>query len=144
MSLRSILNHGVFMVDTLILEFETIKIKDREYKVGKLSIKQILRLSKFVALFVNSFNAETKKQLKEGKSDVSDLLLFFEHLDEKQLAKVIGIFINEDDTGFITDCINENVIDPDFLLELARIVCEKTKIKDLLKKVKVVAEALKN
>ena len=138
-----ILNHGVFMVNTLVLEFETISVKDRKYKVGKLSIRQILRLTKFIAIFVNSLNAETKKQLKEGKSEVSDLLLFFEHLDETQLSKVIGIFINEDDTEFIKQNIDENVIDTNFLLDIARIVCEKTDIKGLLKKVKGVAEAIK-
>ena len=89
------------VTDVLIPEEETIRIKDRSYKVKKLSVVQIIKLTRHIVSVVFGFSSKAKEGLEKGTSNIQDVLNIFDHLTERQVAEVIGIVVNESDVDFI-------------------------------------------
>lgn len=109
-------------IDILVPETKTIKVKDRSYKIGKLSFKQSLSLSRFIAKTILS----NREKLTEfaAKSDKStsnpeDIMNIINLLDDDDLFYFISILLKEDDIAFLNDNLGlENVI------EIVTAICE--------------------
>ena len=90
-------------INNVIPEEKVIKIKDRSYVVGKLGLTQIVRLTRF---FAQTIKDNTKKILEsesqlEGGSNIDNLLLLFEILNEEEVSQLVSILLSEKDTDFI-------------------------------------------
>lgn len=101
------------LTQNLIPEEKIIAVKDRQYKIKKLSIKQVLLLTKYI--FSNIYQNKDKFAVftarvsdKENKNNLQDALLLLELLEEQQIYSFIGILINEDDLKFIEENIGND------------------------------------
>jgi hypothetical protein len=99
------------LIANLIPETKIVNVKDRIYEIKKLSIKQVLLLTKF--LFHNIYQNKEKFAVFSGriaeqdnKNNLQDILAIIDLLDESQIYYLIGILINEQDLKFIEENID--------------------------------------
>ncbi len=118
------------ILEVLISEKARIEIKGRTYEIGELSLKQMILLSKEIIRILVGFSKSELSLLKEGKTNLDDLLCFFGFLDEKKIAKLIGIILKEEDIEFLSENLNIQL-----LSEILAFVCEKTNLQEILKNV---------
>ena len=94
------------MEDTEILlpEKKEIVVGTRKYCIGRLSLKQGFRLSKFIANTVLVSQDKLKiiaDKTKDSKSNVSDIMTILDLLTEEEGAKFYAIILCEEDTEYI-------------------------------------------
>ena len=83
----------------------SVKVGERSYQVGKLSLGQGLRLSKFFAETVLVSQDKLKKlqeETSDSDSNTNDLMAIINLLEENDLYRFIGIVLNEDDIEYLS------------------------------------------
>lgn len=111
-------------------------INGRTYQISKLTLGQILKLSKLI--FRTIITSKDKlKQLsdttKNNKSNAEDLLAILDLLDEKDIAELTSILLKE----------KVESIDFDDSLELVAIVCELNNFSKVKKNFQRILDVLK-
>lgn len=99
------------MDENLLNETVTIVLKDRQYHIGKLTLRQVLQLSKFLtkALILNQ---KRMKQLKEvpaeGSTNVDDIVTVLDVLGDDDAVKFFSIILQEADLKFLDQALDFN------------------------------------
>lgn len=126
------------LMQNLIPDEKIITIQDRQYKIKKLSIKQVLLLTKFI--FNNIYNNKEKFSVfssriseQNNKNNLQDILVMLDLLDEEQIYYLIGVLINETDKKFIEDNVDFDLC-VNIITDLIE-VNQKSNIKKNLQKV---------
>lgn len=111
-----------------------LKIADRTFKVGKLSAIQSIRLITFFGnLMLHKSSAKMVKRFQEQGKDTSnlqDLLILTEEMQEAQMLVFIGILLDTKDVDFIN-----NEVGAEELSDILRIFCEYNDLSKILKNV---------
>lgn len=126
--------------DVLITDKEKVKIGDREYSVGELSMRQLIKLSKFVAKIIFSSKDkldELAKDTAETTDNMQDVLKIIELIDEEKLPELFGIILKESDLDFLKD------ISPVQTSEILAILCEKNNFIQLKKNIQRIIAVIK-
>jgi len=102
------------MQDTEILvpKENIIKVGGREYRIGKLSLKQGILLSRFIARTILSSQEKLQafaKKTENSKSNVEDIMTLTELLNPEDLFEFYGILLNENDRGFLLENLDLEV-----------------------------------
>ena len=130
-----------FMGDAEILvpEKELVKVGDRTYQIGELSIAQIIKLGRFVAKTIltsqDKLN-ELAKHSEKSESNLDDALKILELIDEDKISELFSIILIEDDIEFLSENLT-----PTNVTEIAAIICEKN-IELLKKNVKRIVKTI--
>lgn len=126
------------VVETLLQEEEKSKIiiNGKEFKVGKLKLKTVLKLSNIIAKFCVK-QSNKFKNFKQGETNTDDLISFFELFDENELAKVISILVDTEDIEFCKE------IDFESFTDLIIAVCEHNDFNKILGNIKRVIGLIK-
>ena len=116
--------------DVLIPNTELVKIKNKTYKISKLTLFQALQISKFLTKTffanpdkVNRFSDSTKN----NSTNVQDLLDLISLLEEKDIGELFSIILKESDVGLLSNISLEDSV------EVFTILCKFNKI-DTVKK----------
>ena len=87
--------------NALIPEVRIIQVGIRNYDLKKLTIKQILKLGKFLTGFLKANKDkldEIVKRFGDGsRTQIEDISVVLDILDEKQITELFGILLNDDD-----------------------------------------------
>lgn len=121
-------------------DYEQIKIADRTYKIGELSLKQFLRVSKFLARTVLSSQKklqELKERTAGNDSNFGDVMTILDLLDEKDLFQFISIILNEGDITFIEK--NVGIVQA---TSIVAALCEYNSFDDIKKNVQRIVKAV--
>lgn len=124
--------------NVLIQEYVDYSVKDRIYKIGKLKLKQYIRLTKLLSETISG-NKEKLSELKENTQNTTnqgDILTLLQMLDENDSYKAISILLDEQDKKFIEDNIGLNE-----LSEIIAIVCECNKFDDIKKNIQRIVKS---
>ncbi|HAB53335.1 MAG TPA: hypothetical protein DCE80_14385 [Ignavibacteriales bacterium] len=125
------------ILDNLVSEISQVEIKGKKYLIGKITSIQVIKLARYIVKFTSKINKEKEKLLKEGNSNIEDVLTFFDFLNEDEIAGVLGILLNETDTEFLKNIPIET------LTEIIAVICEQTDIKKILGNVQRITESMK-
>lgn len=85
------------VIDALLPDKIPIQIKGKKYLLGKLTIAQIIRLTKELVGIIVKMSEQDKSALMKGNTNFDDILAFFGFINEEQLARVLGIVLREED-----------------------------------------------
>lgn len=126
----------------LIPEKVEIKIYDKSYKVGALTLNQILKLGKLLATTL--FSSKSKLQAlsekaKENRSNAEDLMSILDLLEEDDIASLFSIILKEDDKEFI-----KANLPFDKAIEIIAVLCEYNKFDGVKKNFKKILDALQS
>jgi hypothetical protein len=127
--------------EILVPKKTSIVISDRTYQLGKISLKQAILFSRFIAANILSKHAklqELKAKTKDSTSNAQDLMSIVELLDPQEVYKLFSILLIEDDLAFL-----ESNLDLDTSVEIIAIFCEHNNFDKVKKNVKRIGEALK-
>lgn len=127
--------------DILVPNKVEIKIHDRIYEVGTLTLNQIIKLGKLLGQVLMSSQEKLKQlaeQSKESKSNAQDLINILDLLNEKDTAKFFSIVLNEKDIEFLE---KELLLDTTF--EIVAVLCEHNKFNRVKKNFQRINNALK-
>lgn len=129
-------------IHNLIPEEKLICIKDREYKIKKLSIKQVLLLTKFI--FNNIYQNKEKFAVfstriseQNNQNNLQDVLVLLDLLEEQQIYMLLGILLNEVDLKFI-----EQNIDFDLGVDIVKNLVELNNKNNIKKNIQRIMELL--
>ena len=126
--------------DTLIPIGQTIEIGAKTYQIGRLTLKQSILLSRFVAKTILS-SQDKLKSLKEktehSKSNTNDLMSILDLIDEKDANELFSIILKENDLQFL-----ENNLDLQKSIEIIAVLCEQNNFESLKKNVMRIIEAI--
>ncbi len=125
------------IIEKLVPQFQEVRIKDKYYKVGELSLKQTIQLSREIIRIIVKFSKTDLKALEGGKSNIEDLLSFFSFLNENEIARIIGIIIKEENIKFLEENLSLNIS-----TEILAIVCEKNDFSAIVKNVQRMMAAI--
>jgi hypothetical protein len=107
-------------VETLLEPSKELKIANKTLKIKKLSLKQLLLLTKWLADISQSEKINSES-FKGSKSNADDLLKIISLIDDSKLAELIKIFTGEEDKEFIKyNIINDGCVS----LEVITAICE--------------------
>lgn len=91
--------------NALIPEVRIIQVGIRNYDLKKLTIKQILKLGKFLTGFLKANKDkldEIVKRFGDGsRTQIEDISVVLDILDEKQITELFGILLNDDDLVYL-------------------------------------------
>ncbi len=124
----------------LVPECQKIKLGAKNYEIGKLSLKQAISLSRFVAKTVLSSQSKLKelKEKTEGtKSNVEDLMSILDLISEKDTYELFSIILNENDLKFLA--LNLNL---EKSTEILAILCEQNDFEPVKKNVQRIIKAV--
>jgi hypothetical protein len=124
--------------EILIPNFIEIKISGRLYRIGKLSVFQLLSVIKLLTRVFSGSSpqlAEYRKTLEAGTSTNADLSFLMSIIDESELIKLFGIILKEPDHDFVRDNISIEAA-----IDMLKVVLEMNDLEILKKK----AAELKN
>ena len=110
------------MNEDLINESVVVKIKDRKYVIGKLTLKQVLQLSKFLtkSLLANKNKMDQlKDQTKKSSTNAEDILTIIDILDDLDVIRFFSIILKEPDQEWL-----ESALGLDNTLEIITALCE--------------------
>lgn len=126
------------ILDNLVPEHIKVVVGKKSYSIGGLSIKQTMQLIKEIMRVIVRLGDADLTKLQSGETNVEDLLVFFDFLNEDEVAKVIGIMLNEDDGLFLKKNLTLESI-----TEILAAVCEKNNIEKILKNVQRMVKTIK-
>lgn len=125
--------------DILVPNKADIKIQDRIYQVGALTLNQIFKLGKLLGKVLIA-NQEKLKHLaeatKDSKTNAQDLFNLLDLLEEEDTTKFFSIILKEKDLEFLGKELTLDVT-----LEIIAVLCEYNKIDQLKKKVQRIGNA---
>ena len=124
----------------LVPEIQKDKVGSKTYAIGKLSLKQAISLSRFVAKTVLSSQSKLKelKERTEGtKSNVEDLMGILDLISEKDTHELFSIILNEDDLQYLEDNLNLEKS-----TEILAILCEQNDFEPVKKNVQRIIKAV--
>lgn len=121
----------------LVPEFQEVKVKDKYYRIGELSLKQTIQLSREIIRVIAGFSKNNLEEIKGGKSNLEDLLSFFGFLNEDEIARIIGLILKEENIKFLKENLSLNVS-----TEILAIVCEKNNFSMIVKNVQRMMTAI--
>lgn len=124
--------------DILLAEFQKKKlvINGREFEIGKLSIKQILQLTKSVSKILLKSAERFKSVDTAGHNMFDDIMSIFEILDIDEIALVLS-------TALDTDIEFCKTISAEDVTEIIAVVCEQNDFSKILKNVQRTAGTFK-
>jgi hypothetical protein len=107
-------------IETILEPSKEIKIADKILKIKKLSLKQLLLLTKWFADISQSVkvNADT---FKGSKNNADDLIKILEIVNEEKVINLFSLLSNEQDGEFIK---NKILDDGAVALEVINAICE--------------------
>jgi hypothetical protein len=94
------------MSEILLNETVEIKLKDRKYNIGKLTLKQVLQLSKFLtkALIANKNKMVQLKERSVGSStNADDIMTILDILEENDVVRFFSIILKENDHSWLEE-----------------------------------------
>ena len=104
---------------------------DRTYLVGKLSLKQIILLTRFITKTILASKEKLKKlgdNAQSNKTNTEDLLTIISLLEDKECYELFSILLNENDLTFL-----EKNLGLEDSTEIVAVICETNKF-DRVKK----------
>jgi hypothetical protein len=105
------------MIEKVLNEPTKIEANGQSYEIKKLSLLQLIKLSKFLI----SIATKLPLDFKESKDNFSDLLIILNAIEEEQAVELYSILLgNEDKTRIKEDIISDAVTSS----EVLKIVCE--------------------
>ena len=130
------------MQDTEILvpKENIIKVGGREYRIGKLSLKQGILLSRFIARTILSSQEKLQafaKKTENSKSNVEDIMTLTELLNPEDLFEFYGILLNENDRGFLLENLDLEVGS-----EIIAVICENNNFERIKKNFQRIKKAI--
>jgi len=117
--------------EVLIPKGETVNIGDRQYKIGKLSLKQSILFSRFIVRTVLSSQdklREFEKRTKESESNIEDIMTLVDLINPEDLFELYGILLKENDRGFLLANL-----DLEIGSEIIALVCENNNFEKIKK-----------
>lgn len=97
-------------ISILVPDKTSIMIGDRKYFIGKLSLKQVIVLSKMISktllLNIKRFSAYKEKFVGIETTNAQDIYNMMELLDETEIIQLFGILLKEEDTKYLEDNLN--------------------------------------
>jgi hypothetical protein len=94
-------------ISILVPDKTPIMIGDRKYFIGKLSLKQVIVLSKMISktllLNIKRFSAYKDKLANVETTNAQDIYNMMELLDETEIIQLFGILLKEEDTKYLED-----------------------------------------
>lgn len=126
------------ILDNLVPEGIEVVVGKKSYGISGLSIKQTMQLIKEIMRVIVRLGDADLTKLQSGETNVEDLLVFFDFLNEDEVAKVIGIMLSEGDSRFLKKNLNLETI-----TEILAAVCEKNNIEKILKNVQRMVKTIK-
>ena len=127
--------------EIIVPDTQSLKIGHKYYYIGKLSLKQTILLSRFIAKTILSSQGKLKalKEKTEGsKTEVEDIMSILDLLEEKDIFQLFGILLKEDDLSYL-----ETNLDLNRSLEIIAIVCEQNSFESVKKNVMRIIVAVK-
>ena len=116
---------------------QIVKLSGKEFRVGKLSLKQNIRLFKLLGnIFATSYKSLVQIDTK-GKNAVEDIINILSSLNEDQIAEVIAILLDTEDINFCKDLALEDIT------EVIVVIAENNDFDKILKNVERVSKAFK-
>lgn len=125
------------ILDNLVPEGIKVVVGEKSYSIGGLSIRQTIQLIKEVVRVIVRLGDADLTKLQSGETNMEDLLIFFDFLNEDEVAKIIGIMLDEEDGLFL----KKNLI-LETITEILAAVCEKNDIEKILKNVQRMVKAV--
>jgi len=129
--------------DVLTPDFKKVFVGGRIYKVGKLSLRQFLMLTKLIAKALGKKEGTFDKLASKvgvSTSNNQDMTTILELIDPDDVMLVLAAILREDDVSFI-----EENLDIDTTSEIIAIVCEANSFevvkKNMLRITKVMGTA---
>lgn len=94
-------------ISILIPEKVSVLIGARKYFIGKLSLKQVITLSKLITktLFLNTqkFAAYREKLAGKETTNAEDIYNMMELLNEAEIIQLFGVLLKEEDLKYLED-----------------------------------------
>jgi len=118
------------ILGNLMPEYSKVAVGKKSYKVDGLSIKQTIQLLKEVTKVTVRLGTADLSKLQKGESNIEDLLTLFDFLNEDEVAKIIGIILNEEDEPFLRKNLTLEAT-----TEVLAAVCERNDFGKILKNV---------
>jgi hypothetical protein len=111
--------------DIILPKTEEIQIADRSYKIGTLSLKQILDLSRWFVQIA----PQIKESVMSADTNIGALLNIVQAVDEKDSVGLFCIFLKELDRKFVEDNVTGNGV---IASQILRVICEANDFGKLL------------
>lgn len=73
-----------------------LTIKGEEITIGKLTLKQVIKLTKLLGKIFSAYSEQIKQIRTEGTTNQQDVLELFNLIDEQEVAEIISVIINKD------------------------------------------------
>lgn len=108
--------------DILIPKKENIKIANRKYKLGAITLKQAILFGQFMVKNIISKREKFKEfteKTKDSDSNEQDILTMLEVINPQDSYKLFSILLNENDLKFLEDNLGL-----DTSIEIIAILCE--------------------
>lgn len=118
------------ILGNLMPEYTKVVVGKKTYKIGGLSLRQTIQVLKEVVKVTTRLGTADLSKLQKGESNLEDLLTFFDFLNEDEVAKVIGIILDEEDEKFLKENLNLEIT-----TEILAAICERNDFGKILKNV---------
>jgi len=124
-------------VEELVPDKAIIEVKGKKYAVEKMSARQTILLMREVVREIVKISTEDRSKLAVGKSNIDDILAFFDFINEDSVTKIVGIILDEQDISVL------HPLGADELSEVIAVFCEQNDLGKIIKNVQRVMEATK-
>lgn len=125
------------ILKTLVPDSGKVSLDGKMYNIRGLSLKQALLLFREIAKIITLMGQADLSKLQEGSSNLEDLLVLFEMLDDKQIAKIISIVLNENDEEFVRKNLTLELV-----TDILALVCQYNDFGKMVKNAQRIAGAV--
>lgn len=121
----------------LVPEYIPVRLGGKTYKIGELGLDQLFGLVREGIIVAGRLDKKDLSKLQAGKSNLEDMLAFFDFLNEDEVVKVVGILLREDDSEFLKKHLKATAT-----TEILAAVCERNDFGQIVKNLERMVKAI--
>lgn len=125
------------IAEQLVPEYVPVVLGKKTYKVGELGLDQLFGLVREAISVISRLDKKELSKLQAGKSNLEDMLAFFDFLNEDEVVKVMGILLREDDSEFLKKHLRATAT-----IEILAAVCERNDFGQIIKNLERMVKAI--